>query len=440
MASGNEQLIDQFKEIRTSAEAHVSEKVNKLNELMAACENIDALKDVHKELKEVLKEFQIAHEAYHSLIKNEAEQEESTRYYNSVLEIVTELEKEISSWITRPKPPSSLADQNDNVHPEDSISSVESRTPYRTRSAVSVSRSSASSKARSAARKAALEARAATLQSLHQLQLEELKLQQKRAEVELQAGIAEMEAERKVYEEEEASKAGRSGLRQRKMEQLDQSNQLPRQMKDASTPLERDTINLPDPEASKCKPMKSTPKPLERNSEYPLVPETPKWRHGASTVGKNDSLQFLMEAQDRQSQALQRLLEQQQQGVSALTLPQPSLQVFSGDPIDYCDFVRAFEHLVERKTLSPSSRLYYLVQYTSGSAQELMKSCLTMREQEGYVEAKRLLKERYGQGYKIAAAHVKRLVEGPQIKAEDGTALEQFSIQLTSCVNTLTDI
>ena len=211
-------------------------------------------------------------------------------------------------------------------------------------------------------------------------------------------------------------------------------------MKDASTPLERDTINLPDPEASKSKPIKSTPKPLERNSEYPLVPETPKWRHGASTVGKNDSLQFLMEAQDRQSQASQRLLEQQQQGVSTLTLPQPSLQVFSGDPIDYCDFVRTFEHLVERKTLSPSSCLYYLVQYTSGSAQELMKSCLTMREQEGYVEAKRLLKERYGQGYKIAAAHVKRLAAGPQIKAEDGTALEQFSIQLTSCVNTLTDI
>ena len=69
-----------------------------------------------------------------------------------------------------------------------------------------------------------------------------------------------------------------------------------------------------------------------------------------------------------------------------------------------------------------------------------MEGCLTMREQEGYVEANRLLKERYGQGYKIAAARVKRLVEGPQIKAEDGTALEQFSIQLTSCVNTLTDI
>ena len=124
----------------------------------------------------------------------------------------------------------------------------------------------------------------------------------------------------------------------------------------------------------------------------------------------------------------------------ALTLPQTSIQVFSGDPLDYCDFVRPFEHLVERKTTSPSDRLYYLVQYTSGAVQELMRSCLSMREREGYAEARRLLKSRYGQSYKIAAAHVQRLVEGPPIKPEDGTALQQFSIQLTSCVNTLEEI
>ena len=63
-----------------------------------------------------------------------------------------------------------------------------------------------------------------------------------------------------------------------------------------------------------------------------------------------------------------------------------------------------------------------------------------MREDEGYKEAKKLLKERYGQNYKIAAAHVKRLVDGPIIKADDGSALQQFSIRLTSCVNTLRDI
>ena len=60
-------------------------------------------------------------------------------------------------------------------------------------------RSSASAKARAAAKKAALEAKAASLQRLHKVQFEELKLQQKKAEIELRAEIAVQEAERKVY-------------------------------------------------------------------------------------------------------------------------------------------------------------------------------------------------------------------------------------------------
>ena len=77
--------------------------------------------------------------------------------------------------------------------------------------------------------------------------------------------------------------------------------------------------------------------------------------------------------------------------------PQPSLQVFSSNPIDYLDFVRVFEHQVERKTPTSSSQLYYLVQHTTGPVQELIKSCLSKREDERYQEARRLLKERYGQ-------------------------------------------
>ena len=102
MASGNGKLIDQLKLVRSSAEAHVSQKVNKLNELMAECENIEALNEVREELQQVLQEFQVAHEAYHGLIKTESEQEESSRYYNSVLEIVSELEQEITSWLNKP--------------------------------------------------------------------------------------------------------------------------------------------------------------------------------------------------------------------------------------------------------------------------------------------------------------------------------------------------
>ena len=69
-----------------------------------------------------------------------------------------------------------------------------------------------------------------------------------------------------------------------------------------------------------------------------------------------------------------------------------------------------------------------------------MSSCLSMREEEGYVEARRRRKDRYGRNYKIAPGHVKRLIEGPSIKPEDGSALKQFSIPLSSCVNTLKEI
>ena len=194
------------------------------------------------------------------------------------------------------------------------------------------------------------------------------------------------------------------------------------------------------------------PSETPRPSKYPLNPEAPEYRHtktpnqegsphDVKISGDQDtSFIRLMETQDQHNQALMELVRHQKQSTAALTLPQPSMQVFSGDPIDYCDFIHAFEHLIEQKTTSSSSRLYYLVQYTSGPAQELMRSCLSMREEESYVEARRLLKERYGRSYKIAATHVKRLIDGPSIKPEDGSALEQFSIQLSSCVNTLKEI
>ena len=127
MASGNGKLIDQLKLVRSSAEAHVSQKVNKLNELMAECENIEALNEVREELQQVLQEFQVAHEAYHGLIKTESEQEESSRYYNSVLEIVSELEQEITSWLNKPALQTSVTPIN--VRPRDSVSTVGSRVP-----------------------------------------------------------------------------------------------------------------------------------------------------------------------------------------------------------------------------------------------------------------------------------------------------------------------
>ncbi|XP_068675575.1 uncharacterized protein [Montipora foliosa] len=76
--------------------------------------------------------------------------------------------------------------------------------------------------------------------------------------------------------------------------------------------------------------------------------------------------------------------------------------------------------------------MYYLVQYTAGDVQELIRSCLAMDSEEGYREAQKLLAKRYGQPYKIASAYVERVTNGPAIKAEDGAALKSFSALLTT--------
>ena len=346
-----------------------------------------------------------------------------------------------------------LTAQSAFVGPEDSVSNAGSRDSFHTRSVIgSRTSSTPSAKARSAAKKAALEAKAATLQKLHDLEIEELRIKQRKAEIQLQADIAEAEAERQVFEEAEAEENRERELFHR--DEVTPVRAALKPVKSASTPMEGGPPgNIIDETVIGSQGKQPyEPNETRQPSKYPLNPEAPEYRHRMTP--NQESLPYdikpsshhdasfvrLMETQDRHNQALMQLVRHQQQSTAALTLPQPSMQVFSGDPIDYCDFIHAFEHLVEQKTTSSSSRLYYLVQYTSGPAQELMRSCLSMQEEEGYVEARRLLKERYGRSYKIAAAHVKRLIEGPSIKPEDGSALEQFSIQLSSCVSTLKEI
>lgn len=46
-----------------------------------------------------------------------------------------------------------------------------------------------------------------------------------------------------------------------------------------------------------------------------------------------------------------------------------------------------------------------------------------MKSVERYAAARKLLKERYRQSYKIATAYVSRITNGSPIRNEDGTAL-----------------
>ena len=118
-------------------------------------------------------------------------------------------------------------------------------------------------------------------------------------------------------------------------------------------------------------------------------------------------------------------------------LPQSLVPTFDGNPLEYHTFVRSFESLIESRTSISTERLYYLEQYTSGDVKELIRSCHHLPPDEGYREACRLMKKKFGDEFRIASAYESKALNWPPIKPEDGTALSRFSIYLASCRNAM---
>lgn len=74
---------------------------------------------------------------------------------------------------------------------------------------------------------------------------------------------------------------------------------------------------------------------------------------------------------------------------------------------------------MEKKTNSHGDCLYYLVQCTRRQPKELIKSCQHMPPSEGYLKAKTLLKNHFGNEQKISAAYMDKVLSWKLVKSED---------------------
>lgn len=121
-------------------------------------------------------------------------------------------------------------------------------------------------------------------------------------------------------------------------------------------------------------------------------------------------------------------------------LPHRDVPTFTGDPLSYHSFIRAFKQAIEDKTSSQQDRLFYLQQFTRGEPQDLVRSCEHMRPDEGYREARRLLQQHYGDELRIATAFMNKALQWPQMKTEDRRALNAYALFLIGCQNTMSDV
>ena len=88
--------------------------------------------------------------------------------------------------------------------------------------------------------------------------------------------------------------------------------------------------------------------------------------------------------------------------IGVLQAPKVDLPTFKGDPMQYHIFMRAFDDNVERVISDPSSKLARLVQLCTGEAARVIQGCTLMHPERGYVRARQLPKDRYGDEFVIA--------------------------------------
>ena len=121
----------------------------------------------------------------------------------------------------------------------------------------------------------------------------------------------------------------------------------------------------------------------------------------------------------------------------ATMLPKSELTVFDGNPLKYFIFMRTFENNVEKDTDDFSRRLQLLVQFCTGKARRVIESCILLEPEEGYLKAKRLLAERFGDVFKVSNSWMEKVSNGPIIKPGDREALQELADDLGSCAMTL---
>ncbi|XP_038066468.1 uncharacterized protein LOC119736528 [Patiria miniata] len=128
----------------------------------------------------------------------------------------------------------------------------------------------------------------------------------------------------------------------------------------------------------------------------------------------------------------------QREMIDTLLLPKCELVKFNGDPLEYWIFISSFDAAVGNTSVGASAKLNRLFQYCCGEALAVIRCCAVMQPDEGYTKARALLRERFGNDYRISETWVSKLTEGPRILPGDCRGIQKLADDLRSCTLTLT--
>lgn len=395
---GQEQKVRQLKNDQTAKLTAVSKQRNALTGLMESENNLHLVKSELDALNTLFRDYQEAYNLHYRELTSEEDQDKELDRYEIKEKSLLEFRKQVVEWISVAE--HRLAEELDLISDAKSSS-------YKSSHASSRSRKSAASSTASARAK------------------EKLRL-------------AELQAERKLLERKQALRAADEALsleteiakaqaRERVYASLEEGQ---------SNPDKKSTV--PDNKQDQPKFMSSTP-------AAQLNPVTPAFHPNSLASSEFPSPPLPQEKSFEEVMAMQRQQNEQmiathQQLAAAMTLPQPEVHKFKGDPIKYGTFIIAFQTRIESRTLNAADRLYYLDQHLEGEPRELIGGCLHMDPAEGYKEARRLLEKEYGDPFKVSMAYVNKALKWSPIQPDDAPALKRFSLFLVKCKNAMVSV
>lgn len=393
----------------------LTRKMHDIQGMKAVEDNVEIIKtEMSHSFHRILCEFKDANDEVIQNLPEEEREDDQSNWYDPKCEVFEKFMAETEQWITETCKGHPEEDLNNAIRPQDSVS-VTFTEGARSKHSSTARSTTSSARAKAKAEHAALLARADALKKRQEIDAEVAKLQAKREDAELEADIAASTARLKVLNEYEENRDDMSGHHQphRNMNRTAFSDFI---FKEERKPVPQPRVLVQTPGARSS----AAAKPI----------------HGSSNPQSSGPERELHRIMQRQNEVTELLVMQQ----SLSQLPQRAVPVFSGDPLEYRSFMRAFESAIETKTKSDQDRLFYLEQYTSGEPRDLVRSCEHMRPDKGLKEAKRLLQYHYGNELKIATAYLDKALKWPQIKTEDAKGLKTYALYLTGCRNTMTDI
>lgn len=131
--------------------------------------------------------------------------------------------------------------------------------------------------------------------------------------------------------------------------------------------------------------------------------------------------QVYLEAESReftqppQSTVLEMLINNQK----LLQLPNQEPMTFDGNCLDYPSFIQSFETLIATKTDDDRAKLHFLYKYTVGAPHDLIKGFLAKPDQDSYLKARQMLKQRYGHPYRISESYRQALEKWKEVRTSD---------------------